>query len=106
MLWEPAPMPKVVKLNGRHKLYKDIRMTYAWRFEEYSKYAKQITELERFLRDRYGDQEWGWKYSQFRQGKQWATHWSDARRNRPRVYWVAVKDPEVIMVAKLAGIDF
>lgn len=97
---------KIVKLNGRHKLYKDIRMTYAWRFEDYSSHAKQITELERFLRDRYGDQEWGWKFSSLRQDKQWATHWSDIRRNRPRVYWVAVKDPEVVMVAKLAGIDF
>ena len=37
---------KIVKLNRRHKLFKELRMTHAWRFEDYSTHAKKITELE------------------------------------------------------------
>lgn len=95
------------KLNLRHKLYKDLRMTYAWRFEDYGSHAKTITKIEQFLRDRYGDQEWGWKFgarNHWEFKKQWATHWSEPRRDRPRIYWIGVKDPEIMMVAALAGL--
>jgi hypothetical protein len=100
-------MAVTLKLNGRHKLYKDLRMTHAWRFTEYGKFAKEIQAIERFLRDRYGDQEWGWKYNgrnTFHAPKQWATYWSDPKRDRPRIYWIGVKDPEIVMVAALAGL--
>ena len=98
---------KVIKLNGRHKLHKDLRMSHAWRFTDYGSNAKEIQEIERFLRDQYGDQEWGWKYHvrhswEFK--KQWATYWSDPKRDRPRIYWIGVKDPEIVMVAALAGL--
>ena len=102
-------MVKVVKLNRRHKLFNELRMTHAWRFQDYGKHAKQIRELESFLRDHYGQQEWGWKYNvggSFYKPKAWATHWTEPRRDRPRTYWVAVKEPEIVMMAKLAGIDF
>jgi hypothetical protein len=95
------------KLNGRHKLYKDLRMTYAWRYTDYGKNAKEIQAIEKFLHDRYGDQEWGWKYNgrnTFHPPKQWATYWSDPKRDRPRIYWIGVKDPEIMMVAAMAGL--
>lgn len=97
----------VVKLNGRHSLYKVLRMTHAWRFTDYSKNAKDIQEIESFLRDRFGNQEWGWRYAarHSREFKnKWATHWSDPKRNRPRIYWIGVKDPEIIMMAGLCGL--
>jgi len=98
----------IVKLNRRHKLFNELRMTHAWRFQDYGSHAKQITELEHFLRNSYGDQEWGWKYgarNRFERDKVWATHWTEPRRDRPRIYWVAVKEPEMVLMAKLAGFD-
>jgi hypothetical protein len=98
-------MKLVVKLNRRHKLYNELRMTHAWRFEDYSKNVKDIHAVESFLKEKYGQQEWGWAYSSiYGSTKKWATHWGKPRRDRPRVYWIGVKDEEMIFVAGLCGV--
>lgn len=98
---------KVVKLNGRHKLYRELKFSHAWRFPNYSNNTKDIMAIESFLKDRYGPQDWMWKYQNNNHRKQpaWAVHWSDSKKhNSSRVYWIGVRDPEMIMVAGLVGL--
>ncbi len=98
-------MKLVVKLNRRHKLYNELRMTHAWRFENYSAHHKEISEVENFLREKYGSQEWGWAYASIHgETKKWATWWGQPRKDRPRIYWIGVKEPEMVLMAGLCGI--
>lgn len=93
---------KLIKLDGRHKLYKEFRMTYAWRFEGYD--PKLTNRIENFLRENYGAPAWGYGWGSG--DRQWGTVWGSPRQNQPRLYWIGVRDPEIPFIAKMAGIDF
>ncbi len=97
----------IVKLNNRHKLFKALGMTHAWRFPDFSSNAATISEIEQYLRKTYGNQEWGWMYGvknrwDFKQ--KWATHWSKPSKSQTRVYWIGIKEPEMAMMAALKGL--
>ena len=84
---------KVIKLNGRYKLYREYRFTHAIRF---SSWAVNTTRVEQFFRDRYG--------SEYNRNFVWKTHWGKPGKHTPRPYMIGVKDEEMIFVAKLAGV--
>ena len=87
-------------------MYNDLRMTHAWRFEGYGDHVKDINAVERFLEEKYGEQEWGWAHTSIHGAtKKWATWWGQPRRDRPRVYWIGVKDPEIVLMAGLCVIN-
>jgi hypothetical protein len=85
---------KVIKLNGRYKLYKEHRFTHAIRF---SSWSTQVGRVETFLRERYGS-EYSWKNAS------WKTHWGTSKDNGPRPYFIGVRDEEMIFVVQLAGV--
>lgn len=87
---------KVVKLNGRYKLYKEHRFTHAIRF---SSWSSQAGKVEQFLRERYGS-EYSWNQKPY----MWRTHWGTSKTNGPRPYFIGVRDEEMIFVAQLAGV--
>lgn len=87
---------KVIKLNGRYKLYKERGFTHAIKF---SSWNTQAGKVEQFLRERYGS-EYPWKTAPL-----WKTHWGKVNSSvGPRPYYIGVKDEEMIFVAQLAGI--
>jgi hypothetical protein len=86
---------KVIKLNGRYKLYKDYQMSHAIRFGSWSTEAGKV---ESFLRERYGS-EYNWNRQHV-----WKTHWGKSASHEPRPFYIGVRDEEMIFVAKLAGV--
>lgn len=87
---------KVIKLNGRYKLYKERGFTHAIRF---SSWSTQAGKVEQFLRERYGG-EYSWKNDSM-----WKTHWGKANSSvGSRPYYIGVRDEEMIFVAQLAGV--
>jgi hypothetical protein len=88
-------MMKIVKLNGRYKLYKEHRFTHAIRFSSWSTEAGKV---EQFLRERYGNEySWNGRHT-------WKTHWGKSANGTSRPYFIGVKDEEMIFMAKLAGV--
>ena len=88
---------KVIKLNGRYKLYKEHGFTHAIRFNHWSSEASKV---EQFLRERYGS-EYSWNQKPY----MWRTHWGKSNsRFDSRPYFIGVRDEEMIFVAQLAGI--
>jgi hypothetical protein len=86
---------KVIKLNGRYRLYKEHGCTHAIRFGSWSAEAGKV---ESFLRERYGSE---YAYSNY---GPWKTHWGKSAGHNPRPYYIGVRDEEMIFVAKLAGV--
>jgi hypothetical protein len=87
---------KVIKLNGRYKLYKEHGFAHAIRFSSWSSEAGRV---ESFLRERYGS-EYPWNHKTY----MWRTHWGKVQGNNPRPYFIGVRDEEMIFIAKLAGV--
>jgi hypothetical protein len=87
---------KVIKLNGRYKLYKEHGCTHAVKF---SSWSGQAGKVEQFFRERYGG-EYSWNQKPYR----WRTHWGKSKDNGPRPYYIGVKDEEMIFMAHLAGV--
>jgi len=88
---------KVIKLNGRYKLYKEHGCTHA---VKYSSWHTQAGKLEQFFRERYGS-EYSWNQKPY----MWKTHWGKANSSvGSRPYYIGVRDEEMIFVAQLAGV--
>lgn len=88
---------KVIKLNGRYKLYKENGCTHAIRF---SSWSTQAGRVEEFLRERYGS-EYSWNQKPY----MWKTHWGKTNSSDGyRPYYIGVKDEEMIFLAQLTGV--
>lgn len=88
---------KVIKLNGRYKLYNVHRCTHALKFDSWS---KEAGKMEQFLRERYGSEyTWGSHFNSM-----WKTHWGRSTSNGSRPFYIGVKDEEMIFMAQLSGV--
>ena len=88
---------KVIKLNGRYKLYKEYGMKHAIRFNSWDQHAGRV---ESFMRKNFGSEwTWGNNYQ-----TQWKTHWSKPTGNNPRPFFIGVRDEEMLFVLRLAGV--
>jgi len=88
---------KLLKLDRRHRLYRD-GWRYAYRFEGYGSNSDAITKVEMLLRSVAG--------SQYDRDPQWTVFWSKTvHKDYGRLYWVGVRDRELAMMLKLAGLD-
>jgi hypothetical protein len=87
---------KIIKLNGRYKLYKEYQCSHAIRFNSWNAEAGKI---EAFFRSQYGSE-----YSFNNRHVMWKTHWGKAQGHNPRPYFIGVRDEEMIFMAKLAGV--
>lgn len=90
-----AAKSKIIKLNGRYKLYKDYGLSHAVKFRSWS---TEAGKMEQFLRESYGS-EYSWNSHH-----QWKTHWGKSKDGGPRPYYIGVRDEEMIFMAKLAGV--
>jgi len=82
---------KVVKLNRRNVAYQD-GFTHAFRFNHYEFSGVQTT-IRSYLRDNYG--------YEYKNGSAWRDY-----IKRPRPYWIAVRDEQMITVVLLVCGEF
>lgn len=88
---------KLKKLDGRHRLYRE-GWQYGYRFEGYGSNAPDIQKVERLLYDVAG--------SQYDRNPQWTVFWSKTiHKDYGRLYWIGIRDKELAMMLKLAGLD-
>lgn len=88
---------RLQKLDGRHRLYKE-GWQYGYRFEGYGNHHKDISKVEKLLREVAG--------SQYDRNPQWTVFWSKTvHKDYGRLYWIGVRDRELAMMLKLAGLD-
>jgi hypothetical protein len=82
---------KVVKLDNRHRLYKE-GFTHAFRFTSWSDEARKI---ERVLSNKLG--------SQYAHWPKWKSHWGKAVPMGGRPYWLGVREEKVITQVLLSA---
>jgi hypothetical protein len=88
---------KLLKLDRRHRLFRE-GWQYGYRFAGYGNNSDDIQKIERLLRDVAG--------SQYSKDPQWTIFWSKTvHRDYGRLYWIGIRDRELAMMLKLAGLD-
>jgi len=89
----------IVKLNGRHKLFKQ-GYKVAFRFDNYVDNHDTIRKIQTWLEDQYGSEyNWILRTRNF----YWQSYWAAARsRSSSRVYWIGLKNEEDAMMITLS----
>jgi hypothetical protein len=81
---------KVIKLDGRHRLYKE-GFTHAFRFNSWNDEALKV---ERVLSSKLGSQWAHWP--------KWKSHWGKSTASG-RPYWLGVREEKVITQVLLSA---
>jgi hypothetical protein len=83
---------KIIKLDRRHKFYRENDMRYAIKFDHANGWPNYMP-YEQWIRERLGHHNWGIT-------SEWMSGWPTMYGSRN--YYIAVKDPSILTMMALA----